>query len=445
MGPIALQLREAASGAPENGPESQRIRSALSEYAARAKSWEGTRTELGALSRLVENATSISQTDSALERAHLLVAPYSRDEVIREDFAKVRKLSEQFKARREAIRVQILDLLRSMQSSHSIDEIQRNREHIWQISADWTQDDLIRNLLDQVSACVDEALQRRTTVLKELSQLVDSTSTAKSIGQLRFFKEQTKMLLSEIDDAGVSSKAADVERAANARIHRIESSIAGLTDLHTKASSAPTLITLKNCEQEALDLMNADPDVEEALDLSQRIQKLVEDRTREYKRIETSFEQLIRKSQDAGKAELEAIVGRQRILLQKFPSETWFQDLQHRLEQAVEERYAYLKSVTTDLQIEPENMEETVWEAAAAGAGTSRDPSQAISTKRVAFYCILAAATFVTFVAGLLLFWYPRSVSVRSESECYDFHRKSVVPNSLHTYPEARRTQAHGA
>lgn len=358
MEPIALQLREAASGAPRDGSEFQRIQSALTEFAARAKSWQDTRTELDALSRSVKNAVSISQTDSALERAHVLVAEYSRDEVIREDFAKIRKLAEQFKARREAVRVQILDLLRSMQNSHSIAEIQRERKRIGEISADWTQDDLIRSLLDQVSACVDEVLQRRTTILKELYQLAESTSAARSIGQLRFFKEQAKMLVAEIDDTEVSSTAADVERTADARIHRIERSIARLTDLHTQASNAPTIATLKSCEHEALDLLKSDPEVEEAIDLSQRIQKLVEDRAREYKRIETSFEQLITKSKDAGKAELEAIVGRQRILLQKYPSETWFQDPQHRLEQAIAERYEYLKSATTDLQIEPD-MEET--------------------------------------------------------------------------------------
>ena len=381
--------------------------------------------ELNELDRLMGEAKDIGEVDSAVDRASFILGQHSKDEVIRESFDKIRNRADEFKAKREAVRVQVSDLLRSMQGSQNVAEIEKSRDAIRQISSFWVKDDLIRNLLDQASACVREILERKATVLGELAQLADSVSSARSCGQIRFLRDQVKMLLSELDDSEVSLRAAEVVKSADQRIDEIEKAISHLTELNTTASHADSIADLKRIEKQAIELVHDGLDVEETIDLRQRIQRTLEERTREYRRIRTSLEQLMSNSKSAGRAELEAILARERILLQKFPKETCFGELQLALETAVAERTKHLaEAAASEQQLLTEDIggiSIAESDTAAMRASRLKDQAQAtktgVRTSRPAVKYIVGAIALIVVIAVLGVFEIPRTVSLRTEPD----------------------------
>ena len=90
---------------------------------------------------------------------------------------------------------------------------------------------------------------------------------------------------------------------------------------------------------------------EEVDELLRKVQRPIEERKKDYTRIERNLSLLIESSAKAtGLAELDLILARRRDLLKKYSGEVCFQKLQERLEASVSERRSYLTELAASEQ-----------------------------------------------------------------------------------------------
>ena len=429
---LVAQVRELTHNVALSSQEAARLEAALTEFDGRATK---RKVDLGALAetcKKVRQATDSAEVDSLTDQARATVSQYPKDDVFKREFDQIRSLVNEFKVRRDEVSNQISSLLHTMQTSKSLAEIEKADQAARHIAALWSRDAFIANLLHQAAAYVQQAEHTKSVALKDLEDLSQSVSSARSRGQVKFLKDQIGMLVAEVEDEELAGRARVLEQEAGRRLSAIDDAVARFSELRDRASSADQLAKIEQIDGAAARLLESGQEFEETLDLRQQIGRIYEERSKEYRRISTSFEQLILNAKSAGSSELEAIVGREQILLRKFPQETGFAALSDNLRRAVAERRKELAAEQTATFDEPDD--ESVATVEQADHPTLAPPVGKGSA-RLGMFATVAA--IVLLGSGVGFYELPRTVQVLSEPGATLTVGKSscVAPCSLRLKP----------
>jgi serine/threonine protein kinase len=328
---------------PLNAQEAARYSSTLAEFNSRRAKRERDYEELGEIERSIRGIKGGADVDLLLDRARSIKELHAKDEEIRGRHTIICQLIGEFKLKREAVVKQISDLLQSMQGNQNLPGLLTTEAQMREVSALWVDDVSIRSLLNQASVHIDEARKYKEQLLQELAQLTESLSIARSAGQIRLLEEQAKMLSTDLDDTDIEKAIRELHSIAQKKLLLIEDVVSQFRELAARVSSAQTFAEVEKCDDSAQKLALQEADSEEANDLLRRIRHSVEERKKEYRRIEATLERLVENSAKAtGPAELDLILARRRDVLKKYPDDPHFRTLETRLETSVSERRAYL-------------------------------------------------------------------------------------------------------
>ncbi|HUD56363.1 MAG TPA: protein kinase [Terracidiphilus sp.] len=411
---LVAQVRELTQNVALPDNQAARLHAALAEFEARAAKRKHDLAEFAGFSQGIQNSTDSSEVESLAEQARSTYSQYPKDEAFRREFDRIKGLAGDFKARRDAVSNEISGLLRGMQSSKNLSELQKTESSALAIAAEWPRDEFIGNLLHQASAYVQEADRIKSAALKDLEELSQSVASARSRGQIKFLNDQVAMLASEVEDEEVSARANAVRQNAEQGLSRIDSAVLRFSELRAKASSADTLAEVTECESRATAFLEGGDQFEETQDLRQQMGRVLEERKKEYRRVSAGLEQLILNTKSAGNSELDAILGREQILLRRFPKETCFESLHSSLQSAVGERKRQLaEDLTFDQAAGLEEPDDLLLESsldtgkAATAIGSRKAPSR--------FGLLISVPISLILCLGAALYEFPRTVHVTSE------------------------------
>jgi eukaryotic-like serine/threonine-protein kinase len=348
---LAAQAQDAAKLGELNDREMALLAAALSEFEVYSGKRGRDYADLEELRSSISKAKNSTEVDSLLDRARLISEQHPKDEEIRFLFESIHSLAEENKRKREEVGVQITALLRSIESNQNLVELLDIQKQVQSVSEFWSSDPYIRSLVDQVAFHIDEVQKSRDQVLQELGRLAQSIETARSAGQIRFLQEQAKMLAADQQDAEVLKAIGRLEHIAEGWLEALGKTVAGLTEELSEISGARSLAEVERHEALANNILEKGAGLEEAADLMRRIQRSVEERNKEYKRIHISLEQLIANSAAAGLAELDSIQARQQILINKYPDDAPLKALERQLETSVLKRREVIAELASSEQI----------------------------------------------------------------------------------------------
>jgi serine/threonine protein kinase len=423
---LATQAQDAARLTELNEHEAALLSTALADLETRSAKRERDYAELDELRGALSKAQSSVEVDSLLDRARVLSDQHPRDEEIKVRFDSLQSLAEESRRKREEVGAQIAALLQTIEGNENLIELSEIQKRVHAMSEFWLADPYIRSLVDQVAVHIDEVQKNRDQVLQELGRLIHSTETARSAGQIRFLQEQAKMLAADSQDAEVAKTTVRLEQVAQAKLETLNKIVAGLTEKLSEIGSARSFAEVERHEALAAKIVQQGADFEEASDLMRRIQRSIEDRNKEYKRIRTSLEQLIANSAMAGQAELDAIQARQRILLEKFPDDAPLKTLESQLESSVQQRRAALAEQASSEEVfeiaeEEEPAIEAITSTGRTAAHSTTQQQKTVTTTVVTETksgllprLILPAACLLIVGGGLAFVMVPRTVSLQA-------------------------------
>ena len=340
---LAEPLADAVKNEQLNTQEAAQYSASLAEFRLRSTKWDRDCKELEELGRTLRDAKGSAEIGSLVDRARFISEQHEKDEEVRGRYQEIRKFAEELKLKREAVSAKVSDLLRSMQASQDLAVLSKMEKQVQELCAFWLEDAFIRSLVNQVATHIEEVRQNKEHLLQELTHLNESLSTARSAGQIKLIEEQAKMLSADCSDADVAKAIGNLQGIARNRLERLDRTISQLKDLAAKVAAAQSMTEVENCAAATQELASGDSDSEEASDLIRRIHHSVDEKKKEYRRIWASLEQLLESTAKAtGHAELDLIQARRRDLLKKYPEDSYFRELETRLEVSVSERRSYL-------------------------------------------------------------------------------------------------------
>jgi serine/threonine-protein kinase len=315
----------------------------LREFDSRLAKWKKSCEDLEDIESTIRKSMNAAEADSLLDRARFITDQYGADDGIHARFNTIQSLISNIKANREEARSKALVVIRSMQGDRDLGTLTEKQKEVRDICAPWLDDPLMRSLVTQASDCVQEVRELKQRVLSELERLTQSLSQARSAGQIKLLQEQSVMFSSDFEDGDVAAALGNLKRLGNDRILSLDSALSQLRAIASSIEQARAIDDLDKCESAARGLVKSDLEFEEVADLLRRIQRTVEERRREYGRIEANLQGLVESSANAtGQAELDLILARQRDLMQRFPGDLHLKELESRLQDSVSQRRAEL-------------------------------------------------------------------------------------------------------
>ncbi|MGA9463418.1 MAG: protein kinase [Terracidiphilus sp.] len=410
---LVARVRELTQSVVLASDDAARLASALAEFETRASKRKLDLAALIEASKAIQHSTDSAEVEAVSDHARAIVGQYPKDELLKREFDRLRALVTDFKARRDGVCNEISGLLRAMQGSKNLTEIQKTETLVREIAARWPRDEFIANLRHQAAAYVQQAESNKSASLKDLEDLFQSVSTARSRGQVKFLNDQIALLASEVEDEEVAGRASALAQEAHRRISAVDDAVTRFSELRAKASAADTLAEIEESESAAIRLLEGGHEFEETQDLRQQISRILEERRKDYRRITASVEQLILNAKSAGSSELESIVGREQILLRKFPKESVFEVQLASLHSAIAERR---KKLADDAALIltgtfEESADESVTSGIQQGLQTSEIPARK-APRRVGLFAAAVAGLAACLAGGL--YELPRTVNFTS-------------------------------
>jgi eukaryotic-like serine/threonine-protein kinase len=324
----------------------------VSDYEARQKKFNQDLAELESLRSAVSGSNTLAETSRLTERSRAISGLYPREDRISALHQEILKLAHTSNQKREEAGTELSGLVRSMQESLDISQLQSVGKRVQDVSGNWPDDPFIRNLASQASARIGEVRARKRQILDELAQAEASLTSARSLGQLRLIEEQAKVLASDyIRDPDVTDLISRMSLVAHGKMRMVNSACVALEECASKISGAHTLEEAEEAGKAAELATSGGTKFEEVDDLLRKVQRLREDRKKDYARIERSLELLIQSAGNAtGPAELDLILARRRDSLKKYPAEVCFLRLQEQLDASVRERRLQLAELAASEQ-----------------------------------------------------------------------------------------------
>ena len=316
---------------------------ALADFDLRLSKWKSDTSELERLAISVRELNSAAEIDSLVGQACSVAEQYPKDGEIRTKYGAIRHFANELTGRRETANRQISELLLAMQAEQDISSQLSLESKIREIAKPWLRDHAFQDLLSQATTHLNEARQRKEDILIEVDQLTNSIRAARSNSQVKLLFEQVRLLTAECFEPDVKAIVRELQCVVQEKLDRLERTVARLRQLATDANAARTLQEAENCVAAAEKLVSQDTYSEDANDLLRRIQHGVAERKKEYRRVGASLETLIDSSANAKElAELDLILARRRDLVKKYSDETYFRDLELKLEASVVDRKAQI-------------------------------------------------------------------------------------------------------
>jgi hypothetical protein len=402
----------------------------VSDYEARQRKFSQDLAELESLRSAVSGSNTLAETTRLTERSRAISDLYPKEDRISALHQEILKLAHASNQKREEAGTELSGLVRAMQESLDISQLLSMETRVQEVSRNWPDDPFIRNLATQASARVGEVCARKRQILDELAQAEASLAGARSLGQLRLIEEQAKVLASDyVRDPDVTGLISRMSQVAQGKMQMVMSACSTLKELASGIAGAQTLEEAEKYGKAAEPAVSEGANYEEVDDLLRKVQRLIEDRKKDYARIERSLELLIQSaSQATGPAELDLILARRRDSLKKYPAEVCFLSLQGRLEASVRERRLELAALAASEQ-RAESPSEDIEEGIDVGervsgvesTGTRAQVTLKLQTARIAsletpkrgvsrIWILLAGGLVAVGVA--VLFLVPKSVQI---------------------------------
>jgi len=104
--------------------------------------------------------------------------------------------------------------------------------------------------------------------LRELAQLTELLSGARSAGQIRLLSEQTKILAMDSEDEDVSAAVREITSTADTQLQRLEQAVARLKGLAAIIAAALTMEDVETGTSEVHTIVSTEPESEEVTELS---------------------------------------------------------------------------------------------------------------------------------------------------------------------------------
>ena len=342
-------------------------------------------------------------------------------------YREIVQFAEGLKQKRDTAAAEASSIVRDMQATQNIAELLSLEKRVEDASKNWPDDAYLQSLVDQASARVGEVRSHKRQALDELAQIEKTLATARSAGQLRLLEEQARVVSSDlIGDADVEAAIGRIGLIEQDKLKLIDGICSTLKDFATKIASAETLVEAEDYATRAKSAASGGMNFEEVDELLRKVQRPIEERKKDYTRIERNLTLLIESSAKAtGLAELDLILARRRDLLKKYSGEVCFQKLQEQLEVSVSARRAYLTELAASEQqaegsAEEAEFDESQFALNASGTSVGAAPTLRISAvqqpqaqrRHRLLVPLLSAAGLLT-IAGLALVFFPRTVSIR--------------------------------
>jgi hypothetical protein len=403
----------------------------LAEYQARQRRVEQDLAKLESLRSLVSASNAGTEITRVLERARSISDSYPKEDRFSLIYQEIFQLAQVSKQKREDAATESSDVIRAMQTTQDISQLLLMEKRVQEASKNWPNDASIHSLAEQASTRLEEVRAHKGQILDELAQVESSLASARSLGQLRLIEEQANGLAADLArDADVGDAVSRIALNAHSKVQLVNNTCLTLRELTSKITSAQTLEEAEKFARDAQRAISEGANYEEVDDLFRKVQHLVEDRKKDYARIERNLQLLIERSVKAtGLAELDLILARRRDSVKRYPAEVHFSDLEARLEASVRERRLQLAELAASEQwaeSPPEEPEEgtstddrnsgseSIGTAAkspiisqAAATGSLRAPRRGIPRAWLLLTGgFLAAAVVVVFIV-------PRSVQIR--------------------------------
>ena len=279
-----------------------------------------------------------------LERSRSLSGLYPGEERFATSYRDILQCAQAYKQRRDSAATDSSTTVRAMQATEDLSQLSIMHQRVEEASKSWPDDADIRGLANQASARIVEVREHKRRILEELTQIEGTLAGARSFGQLRLMEEQARALASDLlPDSDVEDSIRRMGQVAQAKLQLLNSTCSALKELTSRISNAETLEEADNYARDAERVASEGVNFEEVEDLLRKVQRLIDERKKDYIRIERNLQLLIESSVKAtGPAELDLILARRRDLVKKYSAEVCFLKLNERLEASVSERRLHL-------------------------------------------------------------------------------------------------------
>jgi serine/threonine protein kinase len=408
---VAEQLRSATAGQEVTRPGNTQVSLLLSEFELRLAKWKKDLQELEKIADTLQNARELPVVDSLDNRARFIRDLHEQDEEICASYEKIRIHAEQLRIDRERVNAMCLESLQSIHGSQNLQELAALNKQLQEASTRWVDDPVIRSLVNQISAQVEEVASRKKQVLEELNKLESSFAAARSAGQIRLLEQQARMLAADFTDADVDAVLLHLYTIAHEKVLHIEQTLGELKELSSKLDNARMLEEIEQRQADANSLLLRDSLSEEATDLLKRILRQGEEKRREYGRVQDNLNQLIGSAENArDQAELDLILARRRDLLKRYSEDPGLRTLEARLDRTANLRREALKQAA-DAQAAKEKDEEDKTLLYVHSTPVPTPASVAVSPSLRPAY-LVAGALGLAVLAIVVFVLLPKSVSI---------------------------------
>jgi serine/threonine protein kinase len=314
---------------------------------ARQASLSRDLAELEALRLSLAGCNVTADIAGFVDRSRSINDQYPREDDIGVVFQDILHLAHDSKLKRDAAATRASSIVRDMQATQELAELLSMQKQVDEASRNWPDDAYLQSLVDQASARVGEVRTHKRQTLDELVQIEETLASARSVGQLRLLEEQAKIVSSDfIGDPDVANAIGKISLIEQNKLQLIDRICSALKEFATRIAKAQTLEEAEECAKLATNAASDGMNFEEVDELIRKVQRPIEERKKDYARIERNLNLLVESSTRAtGLAELDLILARRRDLLKKYSEEACFQELQERLEVSVSEQRVHLSEL----------------------------------------------------------------------------------------------------
>jgi serine/threonine protein kinase len=416
---IAEQLKAASSAEGVAANEDTQTSLLLSEFNLRLARWTKDLRELDEISASISGTKDLGELNSLADRARFLSESHEGDEEIRIRCERIRAKADQQRSDYDNVNSTCLECLRFVQGNQDLDELTKRERQVQVVTVRWIDDPVIRSLVSQTSAFVQEIRERKKQVLHELSKLETSLATARSAGQMRLLEQQARMLVADFPDPDAQGLLESIKALVEEKLARIAQTVQALNDVSNTLDMARSLEQIGRCLSEAESKVQEDSYTEESADLLKRIRRQCEEKKKDHSRVQNNLNHLIASAEVAvDQAELDLILARHRDLLKRFADDPEFLKLGSRLEELVARRREALKEAAAaqaaeeaEDGFEPLGVVET--RSVPASAPTAAVETRTRATGRSRKYMFYGSGAFVLAVIAIAIFVFaPKSVSI---------------------------------
>jgi serine/threonine-protein kinase len=344
---IAERLASLAANGRLGPAPTLQYRILLAEFEERQTKLSQDLAQLESLRLAISTCNAGAEMARLLERSRFLNELYPSEERFADNYRDILQYAHVYKQKRDSAVADYSTTVRAMQATEDLSQLSIMHQRLEEASKNWPDDADIRGLASQASARIEEVRAHKRRILEELAQIEGALAGARSIGQLRLMEEQARALASDlVSDSDVEDVIRRMSQIAQAKLQLLNGTCSALKELMSKISNAETLEKVDNYARDAERVASEGVNFEETEDLLRKIRRLIDERRKDYIRIERNLQLLIESSVKAtGPAELDLILARRRDLVKKYPSETCFLKLYERLEASVGERRLHLAEV----------------------------------------------------------------------------------------------------